>query len=319
MRYFVTGASGFIGSALVRQLRAAGDDVVALVRDPARASALTDLGVDVRRGDVTDPASVHAAMAGVDGVFHLAGWYRVGVRDERAAWAINVEGTRTVLRAMGDLAIPRGVYTSTLAVFGDTHGRLVDETYRTGGPWLSVYDHTKWLAHYEVAEPLMQAGLPLIIVLPGGVYGIGDSSPIGQTLRAYLRRRLPAVPGGSAYCWGHVDDTAGAHVLAMQRGTPGQSYIVAGPPHSIVEALAIAEQLTGVPAPRLVLPPVMMRGRAAVLGAFERLPFWPTLPPELTTEYLRVAAGTTYLGSNAKAKRELGFAPRSLLDGFREV
>jgi nucleoside-diphosphate-sugar epimerase len=203
--------------------------------------------VDVRQGDVTDDASVRAAMAGTDGVFHLAGWYRVGVRDERAAWAINVEGTRSVLRAMGDLAIPRGVYTSTLAVFGDTHGRLVDETYRTAGPWLSVYDHTKWLAHYEVAEPLIQAGLPLIVVQPGGVYGVGDPSAIGQTLRAYLKRRLPAVPGRSAYCWGHVEDTASAHVLAMQRGTPGQSYIVAGPPHSLVEALRVVEQVTGYP------------------------------------------------------------------------
>jgi nucleoside-diphosphate-sugar epimerase len=319
MRYFVTGATGFIGSALVRQLRAAGDEVVALVRDPSRAGGLTAQGVDVRQGDVTDAASVRTAMAGSDGVFHLAGWYRVGVRDDRAAWAINVEGTRTVLRMMGELAIPRGVYTSTLAVFGDTHGRLVDETYRTAGPWLSVYDHTKWLAHYEVAEPLIQAGLPLIVVQPGGVYGVGDPSAIGQTLRAYLKRRLPAVPGRSAYCWGHVDDTAGAHVLAMQRGTPGQSYIVAGPPHSIGDALAVAERVTGVPAPRLVFPPALMRGPAAALGALERLPFWPTLPPQLTAEYARVAAGTTYLGSNDKARRELGFAPRSLLDGFTDV
>jgi nucleoside-diphosphate-sugar epimerase len=166
---------------------------------------------------------------------------------------------------------------------------------------------------------MIESGLPLIIVQPGGVYGAGDPSAIGQTLRAYLKRRLPAVPGGSAYCWGHVEDTAGAHILAMQRGTPGQSYIVAGPPHTIVEALALAEQVTGVPAPRLVMAPALMRGPAAVLGALERLPFWPTLPPELTAEYLRVAAGTTYLGSNAKARRELGFAPRALLDGFRDV
>src|SRR3954468_6751051 len=110
MRYFLTGATGFIGGALARQLRDAGDAVVALVRDPARGAELRALGVDLRRGDITDRASIKPAMDGADGVFHVAGWYKVGDRDQRAAWAINVDGTRNVLECMRELAIPRGVY-----------------------------------------------------------------------------------------------------------------------------------------------------------------------------------------------------------------
>ena len=102
---------------------------------------------------------------------------------------------------------------------------------------------------------------------------------------------------------------ADQHVLAMQRGTPGQSYIIAGPPHTLVEALQLAEQVTGVPAPRMVVPPGLLRGAAAVLGALEQLPIWPQVPSSMTAEYLRLAAGVTYLGSNARARQELGYRP----------
>src|SRR5262245_6799363 len=149
-RLFITGATGFVGGELARQLVAAGHRVVALVRDPARSAELTRLGVAVQAGDVTDRESMRAPMAGVDGVFHVAGWYRIGVRDKREASAVNVEGTRNVLELVRELGVPKAVYTSTANVFGDTHGRVVDESYRQGGPWLSEYDRTKWVAHYEV-------------------------------------------------------------------------------------------------------------------------------------------------------------------------
>src|SRR5438876_7743736 len=109
---------------------------------------------------------------------------------------VNVLGTRNVLTTMKELRIPKGVYTSTLAVFSDTRGQLVDETYRYDGkgPWLTEYDRTKWIAHYEVAEPLIREGLPLVIVQPGLNYGPGDTSEVRPTLVRYLRRRLLALP-----------------------------------------------------------------------------------------------------------------------------
>jgi nucleoside-diphosphate-sugar epimerase len=313
MRYFVTGATGFIGGHVARQLIESGHHVVALVRSPERASALRELGVELAPGDVTDRQSLVAPMRDADGIFHLAGWYQVGVREKSPAQRINVDGTRNVLEVMRELSIPRGVYTSTLAVFGDTHGHLAVESTVPQARWLSEYDRTKWAAHYEVAEPLMRDGLPLVIVQPGVVYGPGDPSLIGDTLRAYLRRQLPVVPRSAAYCWGHVEDMARAHLLAMQRGQPGQSYIIAGPPHSLVEALSLAERLTGITRPRWSVSRTMLRAFSNVAGVVERV---ASLPPSYTAEALR-AACATYLGSNAKARAELGLDVRSLEDGLR--
>ena len=151
MRYFVTGATGFIGGQIAGQLGEAGHEVVALARDPARATGLRALGVTVRQGDITDRESLRAPMTGVDGVFHVAGWYKIGARDKSVALRVNVQGTANVLTMMRELGVPKGVYTSTLAVFGDTGGQSVDESYRVDGPWLSEYDRTKWMAHYQVA------------------------------------------------------------------------------------------------------------------------------------------------------------------------
>lgn len=316
MRYFVTGATGFIGGRLVRQLRAAGHEVVALVRTPSNAKDLTGLGVTLHPGDLTDKASVRAGMRGVDGVFHLAAWYRIGARaaDRRLAEQVNVEGTRNVLEAMRDSGVPKGVYTSTLNVFGDTEGWVGDESYRRTGPWLSEYDRSKWVAHYEVAVPMMQAGLPLVVVQPGVVYGPGDPSVVGNLLRQYLQRTLPIRPHGAAVCWGHVDDTARGHMLAMDKGRPGESYILAGPPHTLEEALELAEEITGVRPPLLRPPAAMLRVMAATASALERV---VTLPQTYSSETLRIAAGATYLGSSEKAQQELGFRTRTLEDGLR--
>ncbi len=316
MRYFLTGATGFIGGSVTRQLIGAGHDVVAVVRDPARARNLADLGVKLYVGDVTDKASMREAMTGVDGVFHIAGWYKIGVKDKRDGARVNIEGTRNTLELMRDLGIPKGVYTSTLAVNSDTHGQLVDESYRYMGPHISEYERTKWVAHYEVAEPMIAAGLPLVIVEPGLVYGPGDASVTGAVLKQYLRRKLPIVPKRAAYCWGHVDDIAHGHVLAMEKGVPGESYMLAGPACTLVEALHIAEQITGIAAPRRRIGPGLLQAAAVIMAGLEKV---APVPDGYSAEYLRVSAGVTYLGNNARAKRELGFSPRPLREGLEET
>ena len=303
MRYFVTGATGFIGTRLARRLREAGHEVHAIARDPTKAGDLTRIGVRVHKGDITEKETMRTPMTGADGVFHLAAWYRIGEKDKSPAVRSNIEGTRNVLDLMEELGIRKGVYTSTLAVFGDTKGQLVDESYRHDGPWLSEYDRTKWVAHYEVAEPRMKKGLPLVIVQPGVTYGPGDPSQMGITLREYLGRKLRGVPKVSAYCWGHVEDTAAAHILAMERGRAGESYIVAGEPNTLIDAIEMAERITGIPAPRMRPSPGFVRFLAALTRS----------------ELLRVSAGATYLGSNAKAKRELGLPHRPLEEGLRET
>ena len=316
MKYFVTGVTGFIGGEVARQLVAAGHDVIALVRTPAKARALADVGITLAPGDITERATLRDPMTGVDGVFHIAGWYKVGVRDKSPAARINIDGTRNVLETMRDLGIPKGVYTSTIGVFSNTHGQMPDETYRYNGPFLNEYERTNWIAHYEIAEPLIARGLPLVIVMPGVVYGPGDTSMVGEQLVEYLRGRLYVAPRETAYCWAHIEDVARGHLLAMERGTPGESYIIAGQCASFLDVLKIGAGLTGIREPRLKLSPGVLKALASVVGVVER---YVSLPELYSAEGLRTLAGVTYLGSNAKAQRELGYTVRPLVDGLRET
>ena len=316
MRYFVTGATGFIGGRLARKLVEMGYQVVTIARTPEKAGDLVALGVEVHKGDLTDKESMRAPMTGADGVYHVAAWYKLGERDTSMAQAINVDGTRNVLELMRDLGVPKGVYTSTLAINSDTHGQVVDENYHFEGKHLSEYDRTKWEAHYRVAVPMMQQGLPLVIVMPGLVYGEGDTSSLRQMFIQYLQRKLPLLPQKTALAWAHVDDIVQGHLLAMEKGKPGETYIIAGPVHTFIEAYKLAERVTGVPAPVVKASPTMVKIMAGFMGAVGKI--FP-VPETMAGETLRAMAGTTYIGSNAKAKRELGYNPRPLEEGLPEV
>lgn len=316
MRYFVTGATGFIGGRLVRQLREVGHEVRALVRNPDRAQDLAELGVELYPGDIREPLSMHEPMKDVDGVFHLAAWYKLGSDEQAYAQSINVTGTRNVLQLMKKLGVPKGVYTSTIAVFSDTHGKLVDESYRYDGPMLSEYERSKHEAHYKVALPMIEQGLPLVITMPGVVYGPGDTSPVHDTLVRYLQKRLPAAPQGARYCWAHVDDIARGHVLAMDKGQAGESYLLTGEPYGLLEALALAEGITGIKAPRLQVPAAPLRAIAAVMEKLER---YVPVPATYRSDTLRNAAGVTFIGRSDKAHRELGWHTRPFEEGLRET
>ena len=314
MKYFLTGATGFIGGVLVRQLVEAGHAVIAVVRTPAKAQSLKDMGVTLAQGDVTDKESMRAPMTGVDGVYHVAGWYKIGVRDKSEGEKINVQGTRNVLELMQELRIPKGVYTSTLAINSDTHGKQVDESYHFQGQHLSEYDRTKAAAH-KIANAMIAKGLPLVIVMPGLVYGPGDTSSVRTNFIQYLKRRLPIIPQKTAFSWAHVEDVARAHSLAMEKGRPGESYIICGPTHTFQEGLQMAQKISGGPVP-IALPPAMISLTSKMMGLIE--PFIP-LPETYTAEGLRIVAGVTYTGDNSKARRELGYSPRSLEEGLRET
>jgi nucleoside-diphosphate-sugar epimerase len=211
---------------------------------------LQNAGATVVEGDIAQRSTLEDSMSGVDGVFHVVGWYEVGADEPSRGEQINVEGTRNVLEVMQSLDIAKGVFTSTLAVNSDTHGEPVDETYRYEGSHLTVYDRTKWKAHYDVVEPMVSDGLPVVTVLPGLVYGPDDPSLFGAALRDYLRGDLPVISGGVAYSPGHVADIARAHVQAMEHGTSGEAYIIGGEPTTLVDLFGIVADTAGRKPPR---------------------------------------------------------------------
>ncbi|MBL7826907.1 MAG: NAD-dependent epimerase/dehydratase family protein [Saprospiraceae bacterium] len=314
MKYFLTGATGFVGGELARQLRAAGHEVIALVRNPGKATNLAALGVALVKGDVTDKESMRAPMSGCDGVFHVAGWYQLGGRNIAQGQAINVDGTRNVLELMKELGIKKGVYTSTLAVNSNTHGKFPDESYRFTGVHMSAYDRTKAEAHH-IAEKFISDGLPLVILMPGLIYGPEGLSPSDLALRDFLRGRLPLIPKVTGFAWAHVADVAHAHILGMEKAAPGSTYIICGPNHTFEEGMKIASEISGKRMP-LVMPPWSLMLSSWMSAAVEWL---IPLPDRYRSETLRVQAGTTYYGDNSKAKVELGFNPRPLREGLKQT
>ncbi|OFW53480.1 MAG: hypothetical protein A2V75_01375 [Actinobacteria bacterium RBG_16_70_17] len=315
MHYLVTGATGFIGGHLTARLLAEGHLVTALVRTSEQARGLAPYGVRCYVGDVLDKASIRRAMQRVQGVFHLAAYVRVATRHRQWAESVNVAGTRNVLEVMRELRVARGVYTSTLAINGDTGGRVVDESYRHDGRLPTAYQRTKWQAHHEVALPMIGRGLPLVVVMPGAVYGPGDRSDLARTLTTYLRGRLPVVPTRTAFCWAHVEDLADGLLAAMQRGKPGETYMMCGPAHELREALSLAGRLAGRRGAPWPVP-----GRALLPAAWALRGLASAVPPlRPAAEKLALGAGGTHLGTDAKARAELGFAPRNLEEGMPET
>ncbi len=313
MKYFLTGATGFVGSYLAKHLISEGHEVIALVRNPNKASALTGIACTLAKGDVTDKESMRIPMTGCDGVFHVAGWYKIGAgrKARKAGTRTNIIGTRNVLELMMELGIKKGVYTSSLAVNSDTEGQLVNEDYHYNGSHISQYDYTKAEAH-KIALDFMKKGLPLVVVMPGLIYGPGDTSSVRTTLIKYLKGQLPMAPRKVAYSWAHVEDIAQAHYQAMMIGNVGEKYIIAGPTHTLTDALGLAHRITGKRAPRAVNPG-LMRFLSRIMSVLEII--FP-IPPDYSSENLRVLSGVTYLGDNTKAKAELDYNPRSLKDGL---
>ena len=310
MRYALTGATGFLGGALARALLAAGHDVAALVRDPGRAAELAGRGALLVPGDLHDQPALRSLLDGADGFFHVAGWFKLGDAHPEEATRTNVAGTRTALQVALDAGVPRVVYTSTLAVNSDTGGAVVDETYRFSGSYESVYSRTKAQAH-EVARQLAAAGAPVVTVMPGLIYGPGDASPTGRIVSQAIRGRRPLAPAGGGVCWGYVDDVVAGHVLAMERGRPGEDYMLAGPRLPLVDGLRRAAALAGVPGP-VAVPAAAVRGAAALSAALSRV-----VPVRglYAAETLRSSLAT-YYGSSAKAQAELGWAARPLDEGL---
>jgi nucleoside-diphosphate-sugar epimerase len=318
MKVFVTGGTGFIGGEVVRQLRRRGEEVVCLVRNPEKGKKVAELGCELVAGDLGDAEAIRKGMEGCDAVIHAAAMYEVGIpaKQRPAMREANVAGTERVLEAAGEAKVPHVVYVSTVGIFGNTHGEVVEESYEhPAKDFTSCYEETKWEAH-QIAKRMIAEGLPCTIVQPGGVYGPGDTSSIAQLLDQFLSGKMPLLPFPDlGICLSHVEDIAGGILLALDRGKPGETYVISGPAVTVREAIETVASLTGRKAPKRAIPTPLMKAM---------IPIGPLVgkamgqPPNLR-ELISSADGVTFWASYEKAKRELGYEPRGLEQGMREL
>src|ERR1700674_1770180 len=252
----VTGATGFVGSAVVRRLVASGVAVRALVRPGSDQRNLEGLPVTVVTGDLTDLASLQRALAGCQGLFHVAADYRLWVRNPAAMYQTNVEGTRALLQAAARAGLERIVYTSSVATLGlRADGQPSDEdTEASLTDMIGHYKRSKYLAE-EVVRELARDGVPVVIVNPSTPAGPGDvkPTPTGRMIVDALAGRMPAyVDTGLNMV--HVDDVAAGHLLAYERGVVGRRYVLGAEDMTLQEILGELARISGRRAPRIRLP-----------------------------------------------------------------
>lgn len=311
MKTLVTGAGGFIGSAVVRALLAEGRAVRATLA-PGESSANVD-GLDVERVtvDVCDRAAVAAAVRGCDVVYHLAAIYSLWLPDESVIFRVNVEGTKNVLGAAAKAGVRRVVHTSSIAAIGvPPPGQLADERF-VWNHWRggSAYIRSKYLSDLD-AQRAAADGVPVVIVCPAFPFGERDRgpTPTGRFIVEALAGRVPGYTEGG-FCAVDVDDVAACHLAAEARGRIGERYIAGSHNVTYREFFAAVTRIAGLPPIRRRLP------NAAVLaGAWlaERWAEHGGPPPRITSKAARYALATVWYDGE-KARRELGM-PRTPLD-----
>lgn len=315
MKALVTGANGFTGSHLVRALEQRGDRVIGLVRQSSNLSRLHDTNVQLVYGDITDRNTLHAAMAGVDTVFHIAAYVELGLVDAAKMERVNVEGTRAVLEVAKAAGVSQLVYCSTVGVYGDTQGKVVDETFkRTQTYFSSAYDRTKYEAQALVDQFAAQ-GLSVVSLMPSGIFG-PDDPHFGPVIQQFLKGRLKLWAGGDRVTGiVHVDDLVAAIILAAEKGKPGEHYIISAGDLTTREMFEILSQATGIPVPSEA-PKPLVRLVANILDPIGRAFKWQ---PPLSRERVHYVYDRCVRVDASKARQELGWQPRSASETLQEI
>src|SRR5579859_2720336 len=323
MNCFVTGASGFIGSNLVRELLARGHRVKALLRPESGLQALAGLEIERVTGDLSDRELLKRETAGCDWCFHTAASYHLWLRDYQPMYATNVEGTRNVIEAAGQAGCKRIIYTSTVGCIGLTRlvnggaaaadeNETVPETQLT-----NHYKRSKWQAE-EVAAQLARKGLPVIIVNPSAPIGPHDvkPTPTGRIIVDFLNRKLPAYLD-TGLNWIHVQDVAVGHVLAAEKGRLGERYILghAQGNWTMRQTLGALEEITGIPAPKTRIPYSVALAMAYVN---ETIASVSGVPPRAPLAGVRMAKDKMWFNP-AKAIRELGLPQTPPQEAFADA
>lgn len=323
MRIFLTGATGFVGSHVADALHAAGAELRLLTRKTSRTEHLGSLNAELIVGDLREPKGFRTALSGCDALIHVAADYRLWVRDPQAMYAANVQGTRSLLQMARELNVRRVVYTSSVATMGfRTDGTVVDELSPVSlGAMVGHYKRSKFLAEQEAIQAARD-GQHVIVLNPTTPIGANDAkpTPTGRIVVDFLNRNFPAyVDTGLNLV--DVQAVAAMHVVALDRGTPGERYILGGENLTLKQILDRMASMTGLPAPTMQVP-------HSVAMTFAFFDEWVTgrirgREPRATVEAVRMGKKKMF-ASSAKAERELDYrvqpveaALRAAIDWFR--
>ena len=317
--YLVTGATGFVGSAVVRALVERGADVRVLARPGSDRRNLASLEVTVCEGDLMRPDTLRSALDGCEGLFHVAADYRLWTRDHEAMFSVNVDGSRAVLQAAHQSGVKRAVYTSSVAVLGiDPSGTPSDERTPVGyADMIGVYKQSKYRAEEAVNEVIRETGFDCVIVNPSTPIGPRDikPTPTGRLVVEAATGRMPAyVDTGLNIA--HVDDVAAGHLLAYEKGKIGRRYILGGDDMTLRDILHTVAGIAGVK------PPIMQIPRGPIYPIAWAAEMWCSLTgngePFATVDGLKMSKKKMFF-SSGRAESELGYRHRPGEDALRDA
>ncbi len=318
MKTLVTGATGFVGSAVARRLAARGHALRLLTRASSDRSNLAGLDAEVVVGDLTDPASLDRAAAGCRYVVHVAADYRIWVPVPDDMLRANVDGALAMVRAAANAGAERIVHCSSVAALGLIgDGSVSDETTPAReSDFIGVYKRSKFLAERAVLELAQRDNLPVVVVNPAAPVGPRDikPTPTGKMILDAAAGRVPAyIDTGLNIV--HVDDVAEGHVLALERGRIGERYILGGENMLLKDVLALVATVAGRRPPSIRLPEGVVWPAAYLMEQFARL---TGIPPLMTRDHLKMARKKMFY-SSAKAMAELGYSPRPVRQAVEDA
>src|SRR5271165_1626843 len=306
MTTLVTGAAGFLGSHVARQLVARGESVRVLMRASSSNRAISDLPLEYVTGDLRDAASLERAMAGVQRVYHVAADYRLWAKKPQDIYDSNVGGTKNLLAAAKRAGVEQLIYTSTVATIAVDRPELPNEF--TGAKleeMVGHYKRSKWMAEREALQAAKE-GLPVIVAMPTTPVGPWDwkPTPTGKIILDFLNGKMPGYVETGLNFVG-VEECAAGHLLVAERGQVGERYLLGAENLTLKEMLDTLAKITGLPAPGMKIPHRVALGVAYVESTLSRL---VGREPQIPVEGVKIAQHKMFVDAS-RAKRELGFEP----------
>jgi dihydroflavonol-4-reductase len=303
----ITGAAGFLGSHVTRQLVARGESVRVLLRPSSNNRAISDLSLEYVTGDLRDAASLERAMKDVNRVFHVAADYRLWARNPQEIYDSNVGGTKNLLAAAKNAGVEQLIYTSTVATIAVDRPELPNEaTNAKLEEMIGHYKRSKWMAEQEVLREA-RAGLPAIVAMPTTPVGPWDwkPTPTGKIILDFLNGNMPGYVETGLNFVG-VEECAAGHLLVSEKGKTGERYLLGAENLTLKGLLDVLAGITGLPAPGMKIPHGVALGVAYLESAFSRL---IGKEPQIPVEGVKIARHTMFVDCS-RAQRELGFQPR---------